>query len=338
MSFIYSKVPTQWSPNDTYQFSNGMYLKPAGRIAFEDYPVKSSAQYFDITFFVTEGEDTDEHFKRLKQWILFHCFIFNDTHACYFFEDNMISKHEVASYLQTIIDLNSQSTAYPLDYDNIGQQVYWLYKGNVPIISYRQQFEKYLSLSEKEKSLVTNYLLYLNADRVYYQPYELFSLHRKYWQTAKNVVLLEQVIGHAPTCTNKQEMCCSVCRRDHVSYSHRTMSEEEWCKDYLMGIIKNEDTVAEYLKVISVAFGKIRHPTAHSAIAPTAQRMEQLTSLEIYDIDRTIAEFKNDITALENLGILVAEITRYLLLNKLFGLSIFPIPETLKSFHFGNMK
>jgi hypothetical protein len=92
-----------------------------------------------------------------------------------------------------IIDLNSQSTAYPLDYDNIGQQVYWLYKGNVPIISYRQQFEKYLSLSEKEKSLVTNYLLYLNADRVYYQPYELFSLHRKYWQTAKNVVLLEQV-------------------------------------------------------------------------------------------------------------------------------------------------
>ena len=330
MSFIYSKVPTQWSPHDTYQVSNGMYLKPAGRISVENYPVKGSEQHFDFTFFITEGEDTGEHIKNLIQWILFHCFIFHEIHACNFLENNMISNHTIADSLKAISDLNSEPTSYPLDYDNIGQQVYWLYKGYIPNISYRQEFKKYLSLSKKEQATFTNYLLTLNVRR----PYDLFHLHRLYWQMAKNAVLLEQIISHAPTCKNKIEICCLECsRKDSILYSHRTKSESEWCKERLREIINNEDTVAAYLKVIGVAFDKIRHPTVHKAIAPSAQRIEQVTALEIYDIERTIAEFKDDVVALENLVMLIADITRYLLLNKLFGLSIFPIPETLKSFH-----
>lgn len=334
--FYYTAIPTQWTPKSAYQISETEYLIPAGRVSYNDYPTHGSTMNFDNIFFVSRAKSELDHMEKLRNWIIFHAFIFNDIHPCQFFEDGLLEQHNSIDALEKIFPITSETNAYFVDYENISTQTYWLYKGKIPRISYKDYYSKYLLLSSQDQSLIINYLLHLNRNENYYLQYDLFSVYREYWQATKNVVLLEQIIGHAPDCSNKEDISCAVCMKDKIPYSHRIMSENEWCKKYLVGVTKDDDTVETYQKIIKSAFKIIRHPTAHSAISPTAKRIQQKTRLEIYDIDKTLEEFNHDRVALMNFGRIIVEIVRYLLLNKLFKLEVFPIPETLKSFNIGS--
>lgn len=334
--FYYTLVPTQWSPIKEYNLSNDVYLVPGGREGYENYPFINATSYFDNLIFITKSVNENEHIEKLKSWVVFHSFIFHQNIALNFFEDGKLNKHNFSKTLKEIKIKVTKPNAYSINFENISQQVYWLYKGSLPTITYNAYYERYLKLDDVFHSLILNYLLNLNSNTTVSHIYDIFSLHKRYWDTVKNIVLIEEIIGHALDCKTNLLNKCFECKRNNITQTHRKMSEYDWRYKYLLKTINNEKTVKEYIKIINTAFNKIRNPMAHSAISPTAKIIPQTKRLEIYDIDRTITEFKDNWTALLNLSILIENILRYLLLNKIFELNIFPIPKAMHAVHISN--
>jgi hypothetical protein len=163
------------------------------------------------------------------------------------------------------------------------------------------------------------------------------GIHQRKWQIANSsylriaslVTIFEVLIGHAPDCTRNDK--CSECGKQ---LPHRAISESKWRQAFLTALPITHEVNEQYSSIIDVAYNEVRHPTVHKAGFPTASYIPQVTDHEVYDMDRTTREFKSDSTALLSLLISVNDVTRYLLLHKVFGLQVFPPLLPLQSTRF----
>src|SRR6266498_5268269 len=126
MSYFFTKVPTQWSPATLYEVSNGIFLKPATRTAYANYPGLGATMYFDTMFFVTSDINKEEHIAKLRMWLLYHAFIFNDHHSCHFFASGLLQEHHEANNIDEIQE-SGDANAYGRNFDNLAKDIYFLH-------------------------------------------------------------------------------------------------------------------------------------------------------------------------------------------------------------------
>ncbi len=319
MSFFFTKVPTQWSPNTIVNLPDGITLKPANRAQFRNYPGLGATVYFDTLYFISQAQSVEEHIAKLKRWTLFHAFLLS-PHICYFLENGLLQKHKQTGRIGNIRSYGTPNS-YAVDFTNIARQVYWLHEPTIRI-DYITLYEKFEAFTDEAMSLLRAYLLQIEQRSFNYQQYSLFDESRTYWQIAVYASVIEAIIGHANNCPGSVTTC-PICNK-HLQ-PHRQKSEKEWRETYLSRLIVDKAVRDEYLEVINTAYNEIRHPTAHAGVMPIPQYFSPLAgTTEVYDTSRAIRQFPIDKTALFSLVISVKDITRYLLLHQLFQLNTFP--------------
>jgi hypothetical protein len=319
MSFFFTKVPSQWSPNTAVKLAGDITLKPANRIRLRNYPSPGSTAYFDTLYFISQARSVEEHIEMLNRWALFHALII-DEHICHFIENGLLQKHRQKSRMGNIRKYGT-ANANVVDFTTIARQVYWQHEPTM-VIDYRTIYEQFETLNDENLSLLRTYLLQIEQRGFRYQKYSLFDESRTYWQIAVYASVLEAIIGHASNCPGSITTC-PICNK-HLQ-PHRQGSEKEWRESYLKPLIPVQAIRDEYLGVINAAYNLIRHPTAHAGVMPIPKYLSTLAgTTETYDTSRAIQQFPMDKSALFSLVISVKDITRYLLLHKLFQLNTFP--------------
>ncbi len=329
MPYFYTRVPAQWSPATIYQLSTEIALKPAGRLAYNDYPGLKAIMYFDTLYFISSSSTVEKHIERLREWIFFHSFVFHFSHLCHFFENGLLQEHIQVNSIDEVNEANSSNdlNAYQIDYDNAAKQFYFLHELD-DVISYRELFEKFLSLSEDNMYLLKSFLISLEQRGAFLMGYDLFGVHREYWQGTVNLGIVESIIEHPPNC-EKSDLTCEKCKK---RLTHRQGSETEWRKAFLMETIKDKQIAKEYLETLEFGYYHVRHPTAHVQPVPMPHyRTHEKGKTETYDIARSTEEYRSDKAALDSKFINIHDVTRYLLLHCLFGLNVFPKLRPLNS-------
>jgi hypothetical protein len=326
VSYFYTRVPASWSPLHTYQLSSEIILKPAGMLAYNDYMGKGSMVRFDTVFFISASLTVEKHLALLREWILFHSFVFDFSHLCHFFEDGWLIDHIQVKSIEEVLG-SPEKTDYQIVYKNVAKQVYWLHEPST-VIPYNSLFEKYKSLSSDEVYLLKSFLVSLSKGSFRLGGYDLFGNISKFWKGAVYLGIVENIIGHPPQCENSS-IKCEICKK---SLPHRQGSETEWRKRYLSEIIKDDGVAKEYFDVLEFGFYHVRHPAAHVQLLPSPDRpVHEKGIVEVYDIERGVGNYKVDQTALNSMFINIHQVTRYLLLHSLFGLNEFPKLIPLKS-------
>jgi hypothetical protein len=262
MSFFFTKVPSQWSPNTAVKLPDGITLKPANRVQFRNYPGPGATMYFDTLFFISQARSVEEHIEKLKRWSLFHSLII-DEHICHFLENGRLQTHRQTNRIGNIRRYGT-ANAYVVDFTDIARQLYWLHEPTT-VIDYTMLYDQFETFNEANISSLRTYLLQIDPRGVSYQQYSLFDESRTYWQIAVYASVLEAMIGHASNCPGS-EISCPVCKK-HLP-AHRQGSEKDWREAYLSRLVVDKAIRDEYLKVINTAYNEIRHPTAHAGVMP----------------------------------------------------------------------
>lgn len=82
---------------------------------------------------------------------------------------------------------------------------------------------------------------------------------------------------------------------------------------------------------------QIRNKTIHHAIIPTAKSYPRTVhgQVVIYDLKKSVGDYEHDHHALMSLLHLLKDVTKFLLLERIFKLKIFPIPEPSRTITIG---
>jgi hypothetical protein len=252
MSFFFTKVPSQWSPNTAVKLPDGITLKPANRVQFRNYPGPGATMYFDTLFFISQARSVEEHIEKLKRWSLFHALII-DEHICHFLENGRLQTHRQTNRIGNIRRYGT-ANAYVVDFTDIARQLYWLHEPTT-VIDYTMLYDQFETFNEANISSLRTYLLQIDPRGVSYQQYSLFDESRTYWQIAVYASVLEAMIGHASNCPGS-EISCPVCKK-HLP-AHRQGSEKDWREAYLSRLVVDKAIRDEYLEVINTAYNEIR--------------------------------------------------------------------------------
>lgn len=317
---FYTSVISDWSPSTVYQLDNGIFLVPNGSIELSELPMMTSVH--DVVNFYTEAASIDEHITMVRKIVLLYSFIFSDNRLLRMFDKEEFNKHvEVKSIL--FVPVDNDCRRGNVDFSNIGN---YIYIGNTvqDTISFK---DLYLKLDDKH---LNYFVLYFNSwsERTITirtnKNYKIFD--NAYNIIVGCVTLLEILIGHAETCTG--ENGCSACGK---KMPHRKMSENQWLSLYLGKIINDRTVAMKYQAVINLA-RQVRHATVHAGKLPTAESMIDDIPYDEYPFERAGKLYQTNKVALSAVVVAVGDVTRALILNKLYGLThFFPIP-TIKVF------
>jgi hypothetical protein len=273
-------------------------------------------------FFVSQAANAAKHHELLKRWALFHAF-FLDPHTVGHVERGQL-RHARSDRIESI-HLELASNCHPVNYDDLAHQVYFLHKPDLTI-SYRSAVETFAALDPRSLNLVCLWLFPFDRG-IRDMNWQLMS--GVYLQIASLVTILEVLIGHPPNCTENR--ACATCGKQ---LPHRADSESAYRKRFIESLPANAATKEQYAELIDVAYHKVRHSTVHDGVFPTASFVLKESEHEIYDVPRSVSEFPVDATALTNLLISLRDMTRYLLLDRIFGYRFFPFLPPMHSKRF----
>jgi len=321
----YTQVYLQTSPECIYKLEDGnCILIPSGQVKYD--LSDKSFQYFDSIYFYTETNNVIDHIELLKKWIIFHSFIFWDLYPIQLFHNEKFTKHKEIDNFKNIA-VNNIKNKYPVDFDNIGNCVYFPNKSKL-IIGYNTLY----NCCNPEH--LESFIAFLDSFpfspdyRNYSDIYLIFD--HSYYEILSCVTLIEKIIGHPDNCEKSIE--CNCCGK---KLQHRKESEKIWRDNFLYNVIEDKNIASEYSEIIEFTIQKIRHRIAHDVFLPSAKYKFQKTSYEEYGFERSKNEYKDNKTALSSLKIGISTITRYLMLFNIFGLKEFYPTPHLKVARFG---
>lgn len=297
-------LPTYNAPLKKIVLTGSIKIKSNKKVKISKQ--KGSTQYFDS---IIVQYDNEEEF---KNWLIFHSFIFDDLHSIDQFENNA-----------EITELKEKCSG-EIEYSNIKKRIYFPEDKDVDKeeISYDNLYAKFLKIEKCDRDLLINYLLNFSGGlSTQIDPIRDYS----YWQIFDYYSIYESIIGEQPS--DCEGFSCPKCKKELPG--HRSLTEMEWNKKRLSEIIKEPDLVSEYLKIVQTVRDNIRHKTAHSGLHPTAKYIAQSEAVVKYDADRSRESFKDDATALLALKLNMKDVVRFLLLDKLFGLGLFPYMRSI---------
>lgn len=304
-------LPTNFSPKDKITLANGLIIEPYKRAGIKN----GNGAIFTDTI-IAKNYKNDEV---LKNWIIFHSFIFNSHYTL----------NEFEKFGTKNLEFIKEKIANIIDYDDVLPYVYFFQKnGSEKIVkSYRELYDIFLELTTDKVKLIINYLTRLNKDITY--PNKSIT-DPSYWQLMIYYSVIDKIIGSQPFC--KKSFSCDECKR--TGLQHHLVSPPEWIKQKLAEIMPNS-TIAQkaYRDIIEAVKYLIRDKTVHESLVPTGKVKTKKEPGEtiIYNLEKIKRDYKHDSVAVFSLVIQLENVARYLLLKHLFGINIFPIPEPLRS-------
>lgn len=305
--------PTSFSPQEPVTLFDGLSIHPLTRGIIDNGYGTSHLDAIRLDGY----EKTDG---AMKAWAIFHTFILNSRQTADQYEWSYGGGRDFS--------LIEEELANRIDYDRILPWVY--FHDNESAIgtknsSYAKLYQKYKTLSPVKIALIRNYL------NDFSRTSKARSINRtisdpSYWQMMVYYSIIEKILGMQQFCAEHHH--CKKCGK--ATINHYPMSQFEWTKSRLTEIIGSDEIAETYRAVIWAVRQKIRHDTVHSALTPDAEQgLPQESDRVLFDLERSIGNYKEDHHAVESLIHMLADIARYLLLDDIYSLKIFPAPRPL---------
>lgn len=303
--------PTNFSPKDKLQLSDGLLIEPYKRAGINN----DHGTTFTDTVIIG---NYNERYDKLKNWIIFHSFIFDSHFTLSEFEKSKTGKLEFVD----------EKLANIIDYNNILPYVYFFQKNSAKTLekSYKELYDIFLKQSPENINLVINFLTRLNEDS--FHPSRSIT-DTSYWQLMIYYSIIDKIIGEQKFCKSPD---CNKCKRTDIT--HYPLSADKWLKQRLCELVPNSPNAQEaYEEIIKAVKEHIRNKTVHHSIIPTAKNYPKSAhgQVVVYDLKKSIGDYKHDHHALTSLVHLLKDVTKYLLLERIFELKIFPVPESLRT-------
>ncbi len=300
-------LPTQNAPKIKTEVGE-LKISPGKRVKIQR---ANMTMYFDSL--VVELVEPD--WNLINEWITFHNIIFSDQISLDWYEGESFD---------TVKLTNEGVSAYLVDYSDISSKVYFpnIYPET---LNYEELYKIYTTQTKENKALVKNYFSSVGVMKAR-------SLNRQirddsFWRILISFSITESIIGDTPKCSG--DVTCNV--HGKLKTPHNNILTRQWIKQRLSEIIPDPQIVDEYFLVIWEVRQKIRHRTVHEGVFPESRFIQQNEGEIIWDWAKTTAEWSKDSVALSNLENHMREITRNLLLNRLFDLKYFPALRPLHS-------
>lgn len=248
------------------------------------------------------------------EWLVYHAFIFDDS----------MGVHQYRFMHPT---LEVGEVEYPIDYTNCIKRVYFLSSEHERCditFNYEEKYHIYQEISREEKNAVKNYLLDLDSAPLHHEGF----LDTTYWKMVLCCSIIEYVSGNRETCTDTSSCTIKGCRfykkrlPTHHRYSYRKHLEE-----YLRLSIPDLLVRSEYLSIILEAYNQIRNNAVHQCEMPSTSISNSSHShghREIYNLSRAFEQHQSNSVALNAFSTALREVTRNLLMHKIFKTGIFP--------------
>ena len=300
-------LPTQKAPNKETKVGE-LKISPGRRVKIEN---EGMCMYWDSMIVEFTGHD----WNIVNEWIAFHNIIFDDHVSLDWYESQNFNTSSKFT--------DEGECSYLVDYSNISGVVYRpdIYP---EILNYEDLYKKYISQSEENKALVKNYFNSLGVARFVSTQRQIRN--DSFWRILVSFSIIESILGEAPNCS--ENVTCSI----HGNlYPHKKMSSQDWTKQRLLEIITDPKIADEYFAVIWEVRQKIRHQTVHQGVIPESRYVLQDEREIVWDWAKTTENWGKDSTALSNLENHIKEITKSLILNRLFNLKLFPVLRPLHS-------
>lgn len=255
-----------------------------------------------------EGKTNDE----IKSWVLFHSFVMYSYETLSSFEGT----------IEGVIEYEDNPCANLNNYSNVLGQVFFLHKPDNVSVGYEDFYQKFQQADSDIIDAVKNIM-------ISFSPYSYNSPSRivdsSYWQLLAYYSVVEMIVG-------QQSYCCQLeCDRCHKTPPHYALSGFEWLSRRMNEIVKNEEVAKQYIEYVWAVWQSIRNKTVHSSLHPTAQYVLQEEEYVVYDVKKALGDYEADSTALSALVHSMGDIARYLLLDRLFDLKVFPGISPLQS-------
>lgn len=241
----------------------------------------------------------------LIEWVLFHSFTMASSITLEDYQGNIVGETKPVD--EQLVNL--------IDYQDIAEHVYFLHKPNIKI-SYQELFEKFTKADNKTRDMVKNMMINIMPWR---SNFLTSVLNNSYWQLVIYYSVVEGILGRQDFCAEKFE--CPEC---HRIGQHYPVDGQEWMLQRLEDITGSAEAAEQYLGYIWPVWQKIRNPTAHKSKHPTAKYVEPDVGHTIYDLKRSLGDYDKDTAALDALVHGLHDVARYLLLDKLYGIKVFP--------------
>jgi hypothetical protein len=255
VSYLATRIPTQWSPLADCALSEGLLLRPAGRIVVE---TKISRSWHNSIFFISESRTPQQHQELLKEWVLFHAFFLGGGPAIVSdYEMGKLTEHTAFERLEAI-PFDTESSDYARDYSDIAKSVYWFHEADLRI-DYRTSFDTYRRSPSELRDLVALWLFPFQRgiENGFYR-----LIDPAYLNVMTKATIIESIIGHPENCPTKPE--CPDCGK---KLTHRASSEREWRHAFLAALPLTPEACAQYAALLirrSIQFGIGRPTQPHS--------------------------------------------------------------------------
>jgi hypothetical protein len=244
----------------------------------------------------------------LSLWVLFHAFITDDPWT-------------LPSYMGTIqgvVEYADRPLDSGKDYDDFLNTAYRTVNIEEKM-SYRELYDKFILLNEKQSGMVKNLLLNLKPGSQWSHS-EMADY--SYWRMVIDYSIVEAIIGRQPFCKEETHECTK-CGKTGIQ--HYQIEAKKWADGKLLEIIGDTEKTDQYMKIIWTVRQKIRHKTAHESDYPHERSSSQLQPGDNqFDVETIIRSFETDAHALTALENNMHEVARILLLDNVLQTKIFP--------------
>ncbi len=302
MKFI---LPTQWSPVAEIMME-GFVIRPNTRVKIENEHMIS---YWDSVEVETlnEGEGINE-------WVMFHTFIFNNHISIDWYESFNFGTDKL---------IPEGECTYLIDYSDISDRIHFPSKCSLGL-SYVDLFTIFKASSNEDKALIKNY--FNSWGPIVPEPAGRKIRDDSFWRILVLFSIIETLIGDIPKCKER-----IVCSKHNQVHEHNDLSPKDWIKNRLTEIISDTAVVQQYFDVIWEVRQNIRHKTVHKGAAPESDFIMQNEPEITWDWARVSELWNTDKTAFLGLKTHMSQITRSLLLERVFNIQCFFPLAPLKS-------
>lgn len=309
-------LPSNWPPEKLLTLKTGISITSNNR---------AEIRYInDMSIGVNTIEVLSQDEEIFKKWVLFHTFILDTPKTIKHFESEGYGLYKLI--------LTKNESSNKVDYDNLLKYVY--FNNNIPEVkmAYVELYEKFINISSKKIDMIANFYTKFSGDTFLSGRQVIDS---SYWQLVVYFSIVDAMFEQQQHCFHKLK-----CNEKDTKTSHFKEKQSDWFERHLSNLIKDPVRRKEYMQVIELVKKKIRNSTVHASRIPPPKGKVQFIpgGHEIYDIERSLKEYESDESALDALKYMMRDITRFLLLNYIFDINIFPSIKPLHVKTWGSRK
>ncbi len=267
---------------------------------------KDGSMHFGRTIRAVDIKDNDEY----EKWLYFHALLTDSVELVDYYANPQayVLNPELAKVQREHVAHDRY-----LDQEKVLDEVFDALTQNS--ISYEELYKLFLKVDVRVYTSIINYFVAGSL-----KPFSLRNIDVSYWQVVVYFTIIETLLGAPPECANF--VSCNDCGRQGLK--HSSINNNKWFDQQLFSQIESDTNRKQYKAVIDACKYRIRNGSIHNGLYPTAKHIPKKDGLHKYKLGRSIKEFEDDVNALNSLVKHLRELTRFLILNWIFQMSIYP--------------